>query len=98
MVCKAIHGESVSMCESEDLDLGSSKRRFKSYKGMVLKKLKTKQKHKMRFFTEKVGTKKKTKVTTLRHCLNCTERDYDYFVQEESRLTRLGKGLDDAIG
>jgi len=93
----------VNLCQcpehyqSQDLDCGSSKRNFKSYKKTVLKKQKTSQKHSLRALSEKKEKKLLSNIQNLEKLLKKAKQDYHDFSQEKSRLIRLGESLENAI-
>ena len=93
----------VNLCQCpnhyqfEDLDCSSGKRKRKSYKKTLLKKMKTQQKHALKSFTEKKEQKLVFNIQNLEIALKIKKKDHKEYVQEKSRLTRLGKSLDNAI-
>ena len=97
----------VNLCQCaahyriEDLDNGSSKRNCKSYKKMVLKKMKTKQKHALKKYEPRRGrckvSKKSIDILILEEKLEKMKKERDVMVEDRRRLTSLGKRLDDAI-
>ena len=85
----------------EDLDLGSSKRKSKSYRKLVLKKMKTKQKKNGKRFQRRNGkcivSKKSIEILLLEDKLEKLKKERDGLVDERERLNRLGESLENAL-